>query len=174
MSEHSEHSEHSDQLYRKMVLQKQLSIRPDEINKNINKNLEKCLKSSVEGICIKEGYVRFDSTKILSRTFGKLDIVNFSGNTTYNVMYQVEICNPQKGQIIECEVEDNNKSAVNAFVGDVETSPLDIYLPRSHYNGNAEFISLKKGDIIKVKVIKHKFEYKDTVIAVVAEYLEKL
>ena len=89
-------------------------------------------------------------------------------------MYQVEICNPQKGQIIECEVEDNNKSAVNAFVGDVETSPLDIYLPRSHYNGNAEFISLKKGDIIKVKVIKHKFEYKDTVIAVVAEYLEKL
>jgi DNA-directed RNA polymerase subunit E'/Rpb7 len=161
-------------IYTKMVLYKQLSIRPNEISSNINQNLEKCLREEVEGICVKEGYVRPNSVKIISRSQGELDIVNFNGNTTFTVRYEVDICNPQIGQIIECQVDDNNKSQVDAFIDNIDTTPININLPRTHHLGNSEFVSLKSGDIIRAKVIGKGFKYKDKSIIVIAHYLETI
>ena len=161
-------------IYNKIVLNKQLSIRPNEISSNINHNLEKCLRKEIEGICIKEGYVRPGSVNIISRSQGELDIVNFNGNTTFIVKYEVDICNPQIGQIIECQIDDNNKSQADAFIDNVDTTPLQINLPRTHHLGNSEFVALKKGDIIRMKVIAKGFKYKDKSITVIGHYVENL
>ena len=68
---------------------------------------------------------------------------------------------------------DNNKSSLNAFVEDVDNSPLNIYLARQHHIGNVEFTSLQKGDLIKIRVIENWFEYLHKFILVIGEYLGK-
>ena len=161
-------------LYNKMILNTSLSISPADLNKNISENLERRLKNNVEGVCMREGYIRPGSAHILFRSLGNMEHVNFTGNTTYTIKYEAEVCNPQKGQIIECEVASNNKSQVDAFVQDVDTTPLNISIPRSRNLNNTDFISLVEGDIIRISVIDTLYGCGDKTIVVLGEYLETL
>jgi DNA-directed RNA polymerase subunit E'/Rpb7 len=160
-------------IYTKQILSTTLFLKPKDLSKNINKVLQQILSKKVEGVCLKEGYVRPGSTKILSRTEGRMNLAIFDGNTNYIIKYEAEVCNPQRGQIITCEVIDNNKSSVNAFVEDIDSSPLNIFLARQHHIGNSEFASLQKGDQIKIKVIEKGFEYLHKYILVIGEYIGK-
>ena len=135
--------------------------------------LQSMLSRKVEGVCLKEGYIRPGSTKIIAKSAGTTNLAIFDGNINYSVKYEAEICNPCRNQIITCKVLDNNKSSLNAFVEDVDNSPLNIYLARQHHIGNAEFTSLQKGDLIKIRVIEKGFEYLHKFILVIGEYLGK-
>ena len=52
------------------------------------------LKNEMEGKCIKEGFVREKSIKILKRSFGTAQTSAFNGCMTVNVEYSMDICNP--------------------------------------------------------------------------------
>jgi len=163
-----------DSIYHREILNKTLFLKPKDINKNINNIIQKTLQDTVEGVCVKEGYIRPNSSKIITRTEGKMNVATFDGNIIYNVRYEVEICNPMEDQIIECVVADNNKSIVSAYVEDSETSPLNIILARQHHIGNKEFISLKNGDTVRIRIISKLFEYLDRQILVIGQFLNKV
>lgn len=160
-------------LYHKEILGTTIFVKPKDINKNINKVIQKNLQDKVEGICIKEGFIKPESTRVISKTEGKMNIATFNGNIKYNIKYEAEVCNPMEDQIIDCIVADNNKSIISAYVEDQDNSPLSIILARQHHIGNKEFINLKNGDEIRVKIISKLFEFRDKQILVVCQFLQK-
>ena len=164
----------SSQIYNKRILNTTIYIKPYDLNKKIDDVLNLRLQEKVEGICLKEGYIKPNTSNILSRTVGIINNGNFNGNIHYDIKYEAELCCPNNDDIIECKVLDNNKSAVNAYIEDEKTSPLIIILARQHHQGNKTFVELEKDDNINIKVIAIKYEYLDKQILVLGEFLEKL
>jgi DNA-directed RNA polymerase subunit E'/Rpb7 len=100
-----------------------------------------------------------------------MNIGVFDGTASFLVKYEALVCNPVIGDIIECQVSDTNKAAINAFVEDEATSPLNIFMARQHHVGNTEFFALKKGDIIKIKIVGKTYNYRDTNILVFGQFI---
>ena len=156
------------------ILNACINIQPKDLNSDIDDILEKKLKSKVEGICIKEGYIKPNSVSIVSRSNGVMNISNFAGLITFNIKYKAEVCNPKNDAIIHCYVSDNNKSAVNAYFDDEKNSPLNIFLAKQHHIGDSEFVKLQKNDSIEIKVIGSKYEYLDQEILVLGQFIKKI
>jgi DNA-directed RNA polymerase subunit E'/Rpb7 len=158
-------------IYRPLIQSTTIFVKANLLNRAIDEVLLEQLKLKLEGICIKPGYIKPDSVRILSRTAGKMNIGVFDGTANFIVKYEALVCNPAIGDIIECQVSDTNKAAINAFVEDENTSPLNIFMARQHHIGNTEFFALKKGDIIKIKIVGKTYNYRDTNILVFGQYI---
>jgi DNA-directed RNA polymerase subunit E'/Rpb7 len=158
-------------IYRSLIQSTTICVKANLLNRVIDEVLLEQLKLKLEGICIKSGYIKPDSVRILSRTAGNMNIGVFDGTASFLVKYEALVCNPVIGDIIECQVSDTNKAAINAFVEDEATSPLNIFMARQHHVGNTEFFALKKGDIIKIKIVGKTYNYRDTNILVFGQFI---
>jgi hypothetical protein len=76
-------------------------------------------------------------------------------------------------QIIQCIVGNIDKSQVICYIDSPEISPIEIYLFKHTHVGNIEFSTLKEDDIINVKIGGSKWEYKDTQINSIAQFISK-
>ena len=161
-------------IYFPQILNIILHVKPNELNKDIDSTLHKILKDKVEGLCVKEGMIIRDSTKIISKSSGKMNITTFNGNIIYNVQYVASVCNPKRGQILPCFVKENNRSAVICYMDDKEQSPVNIYLHKEHHIGNVDFVNLIREDKIIVEVVDSAFEYLDTQILVLSKFIKKV
>ena len=163
-----------DDLYVQQTLDKMIYISANDLNSNIDKNISQKLNSDLNGICIKEGFVKPNSIDIILRSEGNMKVSNFKAVVYYNVKYNVMICNPIEGQLIECMVSEVNKSNITCYVESEETSPLNIFLSKQHHLGNEEYAKIKSGDKIKIRVLAKKFQYLDKQILVIGQFLEIL
>jgi DNA-directed RNA polymerase subunit E'/Rpb7 len=163
-----------DDLYVQQTLDKMVYISANDLNSNIDKNISQKLNSDLNGICIKEGFVKPNSIDIILRSEGNMKVSNFKAVVYYNVKYNVMICNPIEGQLIECMVSEVNKSNITCYVESEETSPLNIFLSKQHHLGNEEYAKIKSGDKIKIRVLAKKFQYRDKQILVIGQFLEIL
>ena len=169
-----DNSKQSNITYFSQILNIILHVKPNELNNDIDTTLHKILKKKIEGLCLKEGMVIKDSTKILNKSAGKMNITTFDGNITYNVEYLAKICNPKKGQMLPCIVRENNRSAVICYMDDRDNSPVSIYLHKENHIGNVDFVNLIPEDKVMVEVIDSAFEYLDTQILVVSRFIKKM
>jgi DNA-directed RNA polymerase subunit E'/Rpb7 len=144
-----------------------LSIDPSLINKKIDNILRKKIKDEIEGKCIKEGYVKRDSVKILFRSPGEILTSHFNGNILYHLKLQLEICNPLEGDTIDVVVRNINKMGILGESGDGDVPPISVLLAKQHHIDNTVFESLKINHKIKVKIIGKRFEYGDTQINII-------
>ena len=96
---------------------------------------------------------------------------SFDGMTTYKITFTCNVCNPVINQIIQCKVGNIDKSQVICYIGEPEASPVEVYLFKHHHVGNPEFIALKNNDIINVKIGGSKWEYNDTCINSIAQFV---
>ena len=160
-----------DDIFTKKILMRNIYIKANQFNKNIDKNLTDILNNEVSGYCIEEGYVKPNSCKILLKSEGNVNISNFKGTIYYTVRYEALICNPQEGQKIKCFVSDVNKTNIRGYVISLEESPLNIFLPKQHNIGNDEYMQIKEGDLINILITNKKFEYLDKEILVIANFL---
>lgn len=159
-------------IYEERVLSTSIHLSPRYLNNvNLNDIIQQALKQKVEGRCISDGYIRPDSVFILSRNLGCMENHDFSGSITYTLKYKADICSPKEGQIIECIVDTHDETNSVCYVGDSEISPVEIYLFREHYLGNAEYAALKKGKKIMVKVIESHIEFGAEKVLISAVYL---
>ena len=142
-----------------------------DINSKIDNTLLQKIKKDVEGKCIKAGFVIPDSVKIVSRSLGAINNANFTSVITYNVIYHALVCNPGVGAELPCYVSSIDKSQIVCYVDGVEISPLEIYLYKNHHVGNVEFVNLKAGDKIMVKILASKFNFGDNQIIAIAQFL---
>ncbi len=159
-------------IYEERMLSTSIHLEPKYLNNvNLNDIIQQTLKQKVEGRCISDGYIKPDSVKILSRNLGCMENHDFSGSITYTLKYKADICCPKEGQIIECIVDTHDETNSVCYVGDAETSPVEIYLFREHYLGNAEYAALKKGKKIMVKVLEPHVEFGAEKVLISAVYL---
>ncbi len=151
-------------IYINTVLKRRLILKPEYINKNLNKNIEDILKYEVGNKCIKEGYVKEDSIKIIKRSTGKLMSINFSGNLVINVEYSADVCNPVRGNVIECTITRINKFGLQA-----ENSPLSIIIAKQYHNNKEIFKNLTVGQKIEVLVIGKRYTLNNDVIDIIGK-----
>ena len=161
-------------LYTKQILTKRIFITADTLGDDINKTIKNKLDEEMNGICIKEGFIKPNTINIVSRSEGVLSINNFKSVIYYTIKFEVMICNPYIGQIIDCFVSEVTKSNIMCYIENEDESPLNIFLSKQYHIGNEEYGKIKTGDKIKIQVSGKKYEYLDREILVIANFLEIL
>jgi len=157
-----------DNLFTKTIIKKSLSIEPKYINNQLNDYILKRIKENYEGKCLKFGYIKHNSAKILKRSIGSVLTSHFNGNILYNIEFSVDVCNPLEGNVIDIVVKNINKMGILGGIPDDEEAPLNILLARQHHIDNEAFLNLKEGEIIQGKIIGKRFEYGGDQISVIA------
>tara|TARA_B110001469_G_C9517246_1_gene257574 strand:- start:280 stop:786 length:507 start_codon:yes stop_codon:yes gene_type:complete len=165
-------AEKKDNIYVKKILSKNVTISADKLCDDIGKVIKTSLDNEINGICINEGYVKPNTTKILMRSEGNMQINNFKSVVYYNIKYEVMICCPGENQIIDCIVSEVSKSHIKCYIENVNESPLNIFLSKQHHIGDEEYSKIKSGDNIKIKILAQKFEYLDTQILIIGNFLK--
>jgi hypothetical protein len=164
----------ADSIYESKVMSTSIQLIPKYLNNvNTSEIVLGVLKQKVEGRCISDGFIKPDSVAILSRSLGCMENHDFSSNVTYFIKYKADVCSPKAGQVIECIIDTHNDTNSVCYVGDEQTSPVEIYLFRDHYVGNAEFAGLKQGNKIMVKVLETDVSFGAEKVLVSALYLSK-
>jgi DNA-directed RNA polymerase subunit E'/Rpb7 len=146
----------------------QVRIEPKDINNKIDDTILKRIKNDLEGKCIKEGFVKEKSIKVLKRSMGQGQTSAFNGAILFNIQYSMDICRPLQGALIEVQAININKMGVLAGVPYEQPSPLNVLLAKQHHIDNETFESIKPDDIFKVKVVGSRYEYGDTQITIIA------
>jgi len=151
-------------IYINTILKKQVILKPEYINRNFEKNIENLLKSEVGDKCIKEGYVKSDSINIIKRSTSKIISSNFSGDVAINIVYSANVCNPVRGNIIECTIKNINKLGLQA-----ENFPLSIIVAKQYHNNKDIFKNLKVGQKVEISVIGKRYSLNDKIIEIVGK-----
>lgn len=146
------------------TLLKSIVLKANQLNKNIDTNLLKVFKKEYEGRCISEGYVIPDKTKLLKRSVGNSRSSHFTGDFTFDSLFKVELYNPVRDNVIECQIQRINELGIQSIVG-----PMQIVVPKELHMDKSLFKDLKVGDKIKVSVIARRFDLYDTVIYLTAK-----
>jgi len=163
--------EYNTELYKNVILDEYIYLKASDLNHKIDDIILLKLKKKVEGKCIKIGYVMPGSIKIVMRSLGIINNANFEGITTYKIKFTADICNPAIGQNIQCEVGNIDKSQIICYIDTPDKSPVEIYLFKHHHLNNTEFTKLQVNNIIHVKIVGSKWEYKDRQITTIAQYI---
>jgi len=162
--------------YDKRTLSDVVIIKPMALGdgKTIQDLLLERLKQKVEGICISDGYVRPESVEIVGRSMGCMENHDFESNMTFAVSYNCEICNPKQGQILECQVAIADDTNIVCYIGDEETSPVELYLFKENHLGDTIFNGLRIGDKLKVGIIETIVQFGKPKVLATAQFLGRL
>ena len=159
-----------DSIYNKCLITKSMTLDMVHIGKQLKGVLEKKIKSIIEGKCIVEGYVKPNSTKIISYSSG----VVTSERVKFDVIVECEVCSPVEGMLINCVARNITKAGIRADSSDEEYSPIICFIARDHHSSMSNFNSINEGDIFLVRVLGQRFELNDKQISIIGELvLEK-
>jgi hypothetical protein len=153
-------------LFTNALITKKIHVNIQNIGNNIKNTLEKMIATEIEGKCIVEGFVKNDSTKIMTYSCG---IIRGS-IVTFEVAYECSICSPVEGMNITCIAKNITKAGIRAETKE-SPSPVIIFVARDHHNTTPYFSEVKENDEISVKVIGQRYELNDKYISIIAELL---
>jgi DNA-directed RNA polymerase subunit E'/Rpb7 len=139
------------------------------VGKNLKEKISKNLSVKLEGKCNGDGFVKSGSVKVTTYSNGLLT----SGDVKYKIVYEAYVCNPVEGHKLECIVNNVTKAGIRASVIDGEDTPLIIFIARDHHYNDSNFLSVKEGDNITVRVVGSRFELNDTYIAIIGELVKQ-
>lgn len=138
--------------------------------------LESKLRLTYEGLCVKEGYIKYDSITLMTHSSGvmKGDLMEF------DVVFKCLVCNPVSGMKIKCMAQNITKAGIRATIADLPVSqggravksPLVVFIARDHYYDNDAFNALKEKDRFVAEIIGTRFELNDDYICVIADLVE--
>lgn len=153
-------------LYVKKKIECKIELLASQIHNNINNIIFNKLKANVNNKCIEEGYIKTDSLKILHIQKGIVNMNSLKGNMIFNILYEALVCNPSEGEEIQCTILDINKTNIQAYVEDEDTSPLKIFLNRIHHQERQDYVDLKINQNIKISILYKNYEYNDKKILI--------
>ncbi len=154
-------------IYTKILITKQIPINIINVGKNIKKTIEEILKSSIEGKCIEEGFIKANSIKIITYSSGLIQ----GSNVIFEVVFECFVCCPVEGMHIRCVATNITKAGIRAETNE-DVSPVVIFIARDHHYKMEYFSKVKQDDTIKVRVIGQRFELNDKYISIIAELIE--
>lgn len=155
-------------IYTPTMLTKRIMISIIHIGDNIKEVLEKKIGFEIEGRCIVEGYVKPESSRVLSYSSGELN----GNQVIFEVVIECLVCCPVEGMHINCVVKNITETAGIKAETEEDPSPVIIYIARDHHINHSYFSNVKMNDKIKVRVIGQRFELNDKYISIIAELIE--
>ena len=155
-------------VYIRSLLTQKTVLKYDEVNSELFDILETKIKKLNEGKCIKEGYVKNNSVKLLTYSSGEL----FDNKILFECVFECFITNPVESTLIYCITRSITKVGVRAeLIVDDDTSPYVIFIARDHHYNNESFSQIKENDIIQVRILGQRYELNDKFISIIAELI---
>ena len=155
-------------VYIRSLLTQKTVLKYDDVNSELFNILEAKIKKLNEGKCIKEGYVKNNSVKLLTYSSGEL----FDNKILFECVFECLITNPVESTLIYCITKSITKVGVRAeLIVDDETSPYIIFIARDHHYNNESFSQIKENDIIQVRILGQRYELNDKFISIIAELI---
>jgi DNA-directed RNA polymerase subunit E'/Rpb7 len=157
-------------VYMPSMLTSKIVLSITEIGRNIKQNLEKMISKTMEGKCIKEGYIQPNSSKILTYSSGMVNGEKIEFQTVYECM----ICYHVEGMLVECKTKTITKAGIHSEVIDKNGNiPMIVFVARDHHYKDTNFNDIKENANIVVKVIGVRFELNDPYICVIGKLTDK-
>ena len=140
------------------------------MNEFFDEVMEEYIRSTFEGKCIVEGYVKPNSSKIIRYSSG---IVERGSNIVFEVVFECDICFPVEGMKVTCVVKNVVKAGIRAESSTDVPSPFIVFVAKDHHFTSQQFNDVQVGDIITVKVIGQRFELNDKAVSIIGELVRE-
>ena len=157
-----------DNIYNEMIINKTVSLPMQKVGANLISNINESIENEISGKCIKEGFIKPNSIKIINYSNGVLE----DNYINFQVVIECEVCCPVEGQILKCSVKNITKAGIKAEIQNDENNPLIIFVARDHNYLNKSFSNVKEEQEITVRVIGQRFELNDVNISVIADLVD--
>jgi DNA-directed RNA polymerase subunit E'/Rpb7 len=148
-------------IYSRCLITRKIVLPMTAIGKNLSQTIQQNIQTQIEGKCIVEGYIKPNSSKILTYSSG---LIEHGNNIVFEIVFECEVCFPVEGMIIACTAKNITKAGIRA---ESSTSAKD-----HHYNV-ASFSDIKEGDNINIRVIGQRFELNDKYISIIGELIKE-
>ena len=132
--------------------------------------MENSIIFNFEGKCLVEGFIKPNSSKIITYSSGLIERGN---QISFEVIFECDICFPVEGTKITCIAKNITKAGVRAESAFDMPSPIVVFIARDHHYNIADFGSIKEGDKITVRVIGQRFELNDKFISIIGEFVKE-
>ena len=154
-------------VYTTNLLTRKIHVPFQNVGQNIKQLLEKKIIKDIEGKCSVEGYIKPDSTKIMSYSSGLCE----GNKIAFEVVFESLVCCPVEGQKIKCIVKHLTQAGIRAELNETP-SPVVIYLSRDHHYDNIYFSTVKENEEITIRVIGQRFELNDEQVSIIGEIVQ--
>jgi len=156
-------------VYSRCLITRTIGIPITSIGKNIKQTIETNIASNFEGKCIVEGYVKPNSSKLISYSSGLIDR---AVNIIFEVVFECEVCFLVEGTLIQCTAKNITKAGIRAESSIDVPSPVIVFIARDHHYNNQYFNSIQEGDKFQVRVIGQRFELNDKYVSIIGELVK--
>lgn len=156
-------------VYSRCLISKNIILPINAIGKNIKDTLERNISINFEGKCLVEGYVKPQSSKIVSYSSG---LIYRGNNVSFEVVFECDVCFPVEGMLLSCVAKKITKAGITAESATDIPSPIMVHVARDHSYNSALFSDVKIGDKIDVRVIGQRFELNDKYVSIIGELVK--
>jgi DNA-directed RNA polymerase subunit E'/Rpb7 len=156
-------------VYSRCLITRNVVLPITAVGKNILEVIEQNVSINFEGKCIVEGFVKPESTKIITYSSG---IINRGINISFQVVFECDVCFPVEGMLISCVAKNITKAGIRADSADAVPSPVIVFVAKDHNYNNDLFAEIKEGDKFNVRVIGQRFELNDKYVSIIGELVK--
>ena len=156
-------------IYSRCLLTRNIVLPVSSIGKNIKETIENNLSVNFEGKCLVEGFIKPNSSKIITYSSG---LITRGTNVSFHVVFECESCFPVEGMIIPCIAKNITKAGIRAESSNDVPSPIVVFIAKDHNYNVSKFSEVKEGDKINVRVIGQRFELNDKYVSIIGELVK--
>lgn len=157
-------------IYSRGLITRNVTLSITNIGKNIKETLEKSIAFNFEGKCLVEGFIKPNSSKIITYSSGLIERGNL---ISFEIIFECDICFPVEGTKISCVAKNITKAGIRAESAFDVPSPIVVFIARDHHYNMAEFGTVKEDDKFTVRVIGQRFELNDKFISIIGELVKE-
>ena len=151
-------------IYEPALITKSISLPMNLVGSNLMEIIKQKIANAVESKCIVEGFVKPESTKIISFSSGiiKADTILF------DIVFECQVFFPVEGMLLQCTAKNITKAGIKAESLE-HPSPFIVFVSRDHQNMDPEFLAITENNIFTARVIGQRFELNDKYVSIIAE-----
>jgi DNA-directed RNA polymerase subunit E'/Rpb7 len=156
-------------IYSRSLITRKLMLPIISIGSNIKEVIEQNISTNFEGRCLVEGYIKPNSSKVITYSSGKIERGTF---ILFEVVFECEVCFPVEGTKILCVAKNITKAGIRAESADSNPSPVVVFIARDHHYNNQYFSTIQENDKFEVRVLGQRFELNDKYVSIIGELVK--
>jgi len=157
-------------VYSRCLITRKIILPITAIGKNLQEVIEENIKAIFEEKCVVEGYIKPNSSKIITYSSG---IIERGNHISFEVVFECDVCFPVEGMLIQCVAKNITKAGIRAESATDVPSPIVVFIAKDHHYGTLQFSEIQEGDKFNVRVIGQRFELNDKYISIIGELIKE-
>jgi len=155
-------------IYSRCLITRKIILPITAVGGNIKEIIEKNVSEKFEGRCLVEGYVKPNSSKLITYSCGTIERGVY---ILFEVVFECEVCFPVEGAKISCIAKNITKAGIRAESSDSIPSPVVVFIARDHHYNHQYFSTIQEGDKFEIRIIGQRFELNDKYVSVIGELI---